>query len=75
MPHPAKATIVEDLHKKLNASPFLFVADYTGLKVDQFAELRNRLHTAGRPGADTLGPAGADNIVPAPVRPAPQDQS
>ena len=47
MPHPAKATIVEDLHKKLNASPFLFVADYTGLKVDQFAELRNRLHTAG----------------------------
>lgn len=47
MPHPAKATIVEDLHKKLNASPFLFVADYTGLKVDQFAELRNRLHVAG----------------------------
>jgi len=47
MPHPAKATIVEDLHKKLNASPFLFVADYTGLKVSQFAELRNRLHTAG----------------------------
>ena len=30
MSHPAKATIVEDLHKKLNASPFLFVADYTG---------------------------------------------
>jgi large subunit ribosomal protein L10 len=47
MPHPAKATIVEDLQKKLNASPFLFVADYTGLKVDQFAELRNRLHTSG----------------------------
>ena len=47
MPHPAKATIVEDLQNKLNASPFLFVADYTGLKVDQFAELRNRLHTSG----------------------------
>jgi len=47
MPHPAKATIVDDLQKKLNASPFLFVADYTGLKVDQFAELRNRLHTSG----------------------------
>ncbi len=29
MSHPAKATIVEDLHQKLNASPFLFVADYT----------------------------------------------
>ena len=47
MPHPAKATIVDDLQKKLNASPFLFVADYTGLKVSQFAELRNRLHTTG----------------------------
>src|SRR3984885_12366160 len=47
MPHPAKATIVEDLQKKLNASPFLFVADYTGLKVSQFAELRNRLGTSG----------------------------
>jgi large subunit ribosomal protein L10 len=45
--HPAKATIVEDIQKKLNASPFLFVADYTGLKVSQFAELRNRLHATG----------------------------
>ena len=45
--HPAKASIVQDLHKKLNASPFLFVADYTGLKVAQFAELRNRLSSAG----------------------------
>jgi large subunit ribosomal protein L10 len=35
------------LQKKLNASPFLFVADYTGLKVAQFAELRNRLTGAG----------------------------
>jgi len=45
--HPDKATIVEDLQSKLNASPFLFVADYTGLKVGQFAELRNRLWNAG----------------------------
>jgi large subunit ribosomal protein L10 len=45
--HPAKSTIVDDLQKKLNASPFLIVTDYTGLKVDQFAELRNRLHTSG----------------------------
>jgi large subunit ribosomal protein L10 len=44
---PEKATIVEDLQAKLNASPFLFVADYTGLKVDQFGELRNRLHGVG----------------------------
>ena len=45
--HPAKATIVDDLQAKLNSSPFLFVADYTGLKVGQFADLRNRLWTAG----------------------------
>jgi len=45
--HPAKETIVSDLQTKLNASPFLFIADYTGLKVSQFAELRNRLWTAG----------------------------
>jgi large subunit ribosomal protein L10 len=45
--HPAKATIVEDLQAKLNASPFVFVADYSGLKVGQFAELRNRLWNAG----------------------------
>lgn len=44
---PEKATIVEDLQAKLNQSPFLLVADYTGLKVDQFSELRNRLAGAG----------------------------
>ncbi len=45
--HPAKATIVEDLQTKLNASPFLFITEYTGLKVGQFAELRTRLWNAG----------------------------
>ena len=45
--HPAKVTIVEDIAGRLNASPFLFVADYTGLKVGQFAELRNRLFAVG----------------------------
>ena len=44
---PEKASIVEDLQAKLNASPFLFVADYTGLKVAQFADLRTRLWNAG----------------------------
>lgn len=47
MPHPAKATIVSNLNTRLNASPFLFITDYTGLKVDQFGELRNRLHGVG----------------------------
>lgn len=44
---PEKVSIVEDLQAKLNASPFLFVADYTGLKVSQFSELRNRLAGVG----------------------------
>jgi large subunit ribosomal protein L10 len=47
MPHPAKQNIIADLNKKLNASPFLFVTDYTGLKVDQFSELRSRLSGVG----------------------------
>ena len=47
MSHPAKETVIANLNQKLNASPFLFIADYTGLKVDQFAELRTRLHGVG----------------------------
>ena len=45
--HPAKATVVSDLNKKLNDSPFVFVTDYAGVDVVQFGELRNRLHKAG----------------------------
>jgi large subunit ribosomal protein L10 len=44
---PEKTSIVQDLLSKLNASPFLFVTDYTGLRVDQFSELRIRLAGAG----------------------------
>ncbi len=44
---PEKPSIVEDIQTKLNASPFLFVTDYTGLRVDQFGEFRNRLAGAG----------------------------
>jgi large subunit ribosomal protein L10 len=44
---PEKTSIVGDIQAKLNQSPFLLVADYTGLKVDQFSELRNRLAGAG----------------------------
>jgi large subunit ribosomal protein L10 len=42
-----KANIVSDLVEKLNQSPFLLVTDYQRMKVDQFAELRNRLAPAG----------------------------
>ena len=45
--HPAKASVVTDLNKRLNDSPFIFVADYTGLNVMQFSELRSRLDKAG----------------------------
>jgi large subunit ribosomal protein L10 len=44
---PEKASIVEDLQQKLNATPFMFVADYAGLTVDKFGELRNRLAGVG----------------------------
>jgi large subunit ribosomal protein L10 len=44
---PEKASIVEDIVGRLNTSPFIFVADYSGLRVSQFAELRNRLYNAG----------------------------
>ncbi len=43
---PEKATIVDELQAKLNASPFLLVTDFSGLKVAEFAELRNRLADA-----------------------------
>ena len=44
---PEKATIVADLQQKLNATPFLFVADYAGLTVDRFGDLRTRLASVG----------------------------
>jgi large subunit ribosomal protein L10 len=42
-----KTLLIDDLLKRVNASPFLFVVDYTGLTVDKFAELRKRLAAVG----------------------------
>ena len=42
-----KSILIENLLAKVNASPFLFVVDYTGLTVDKFSELRKRLRDAG----------------------------
>jgi large subunit ribosomal protein L10 len=42
-----KTILIENLLEKVNASPFIFVVDYTGLKVDKFTELRKRLKNAG----------------------------
>src|SRR5450432_632691 len=44
---PEKASIVSDLSEKLNQSPFLLVADYQRMNVEQFGELRNRLAPTG----------------------------
>jgi large subunit ribosomal protein L10 len=44
---PEKATIVSDLAAQLTGSPFLLVADYRHMNVEDFSELRNRLATAG----------------------------
>lgn len=44
---PEKKFIVGDLKEKLNASPFLLLVEYTGMKVPHFAELRKRLAESG----------------------------
>jgi large subunit ribosomal protein L10 len=38
-----KTLLIEELLRKVNGSPYLFVVDYTGLTVAKFAELRKRL--------------------------------
>jgi len=43
---PEKQFIVDEIRGRVNASPFVLVTDYTGLKVSQFSELRVRLRTA-----------------------------
>ena len=42
----AKKNISAEYVERLNASPYFIVVDYQGLKVDQFAELRQRLDGA-----------------------------
>lgn len=42
-----KTDLIKQLLEKVNASPFLFVVDYTGLTVNRFEELRKRLRDAG----------------------------
>jgi large subunit ribosomal protein L10 len=42
-----KTDLINALVQKVNASPFLFVVDYTGLTVPRWEELRKRLRGAG----------------------------
>ncbi len=44
---PEKTLIVADVREKLQASPYLLVIDYTGMKVPHFEELRTRLAGVG----------------------------
>jgi large subunit ribosomal protein L10 len=41
-----KSTIIEEIKKRIDVSPYVIVADYTGMKVGEFAELRARLLSA-----------------------------
>lgn len=40
---PEKVSIAQEIEKKVAGSPFLILADYTGLSVTDFTELRKRL--------------------------------
>jgi large subunit ribosomal protein L10 len=44
---PEKTLIVSDIREKLQASPYLLVVDFTGMKVPHFENLRTRLSDAG----------------------------
>jgi len=44
---PEKAIIVSDVQEKLKKSPFLLIADYSGMQVKHFEELRKRLSGVG----------------------------
>ena len=42
-----KTLLIEDILRRVNGSPFMFVVDYTGLTVPRWDELRKRLRGAG----------------------------
>ena len=42
-----KQVIIDDIVDRINESPFLIVADYSGMTVPQFAEVRTQLKAAG----------------------------
>lgn len=44
---PEKTLIVSDIREKLQASPYLLIVDFSGMKVPHFESLRSRLSDAG----------------------------
>jgi large subunit ribosomal protein L10 len=45
--NPDKQIMIDELLGRINSSPFLIVAEYAGITVQQFSELRKRLRKAG----------------------------
>jgi large subunit ribosomal protein L10 len=44
---PEKQSIYEEITARINGSSFVLVAEYRGMKVDQFSELRRQLRKSG----------------------------
>ena len=42
-----KQIIIDEILERINGSPYTLVADYTGMTVPQFEDLRNRLEATG----------------------------
>ena len=58
-----KKLIVDELSQQIGGSPFVLLADYAGLTVTQFAELRKRLRACryrNRRARKTMRPYAAD---------------
>ena len=45
--NPDKQIIIDEIFEQINSSPFVIVTDYTGVTVDQFTDLREKLRGAG----------------------------
>ena len=45
--NPVKEIVINELHARLNTSPFLLVVDYNKTTVSQFNEARKRLREVG----------------------------
>jgi large subunit ribosomal protein L10 len=44
---PEKTSIIDEIKGKVNASPFVLLTEYGGMRVDHFNELRKRLRATG----------------------------
>lgn len=43
---PEKNLIIKEIKSRVDSTPYVLLTDYTGMRVDQFAELRTRLGVA-----------------------------